>query len=62
MNRTEILVVEDDPTTGKMVKAKLEARDYIVLLAHNGAETIKILDEESPGLIIGPNPPDASLH
>jgi DNA-binding response OmpR family regulator len=37
MKRNRVLVVDDDPSIRKFIKANLEARDYQVLLAADGS-------------------------
>ena len=52
MKRNRILIVDDDPSIRKFVKANLEVRDYEVLLASDGDEALKIIEEELPDLIL----------
>jgi DNA-binding response OmpR family regulator len=52
MKRSSILVVDDDPSIRKFVKANLEARDYQVFLAGDGNEALKIIEEELPDLVL----------
>jgi DNA-binding response OmpR family regulator len=52
MKREQILIVDDDPAIRKFVKANLEAREYRVLLAVDGDEGLKLLDNEIPDLIL----------
>jgi DNA-binding response OmpR family regulator len=52
MKQTTILVVDDDSSIRKFVRANLEARDYLVLLAADGDEAIKAVEKESPDLVI----------
>ena len=35
-----ILVVEDDPAIGRMLRATLEAEGYVAVIAHTGEEGI----------------------
>jgi DNA-binding response OmpR family regulator len=48
----KILVVDDDPSIRKFVRANLEARNYQVLLAADGEEAIQIIEETLPDLIL----------
>jgi len=48
----KILVVDDDPATLKFVAANLEANNYESLKAYDGAEALKIIEKESPALLI----------
>ena len=52
MKSTQILIVDDDPSIRKFVRANLEARDYSVLLAEDGEEAMRIIEKELPDLII----------
>jgi DNA-binding response OmpR family regulator len=52
MKQTYILVVDDDPSIRKFIKANLEARDYRVAQAGDGKEAIQIIEEELPDLIL----------
>ncbi|MGD8388497.1 MAG: response regulator [Desulfobacteraceae bacterium] len=47
----KILVVDDDPTVVKYLKALFEDNGYEVLPASDGADALKILDETTPDLI-----------
>jgi two-component system KDP operon response regulator KdpE len=52
MKPTQILIVDDDPSIRKFVRANLEARNYGVLLAGDGEEGLQIVEKELPDLII----------
>jgi DNA-binding response OmpR family regulator len=52
MKQTTILVVDDDPSIRKFVRANLEARKYTVFLAADGDEALKMVEKELPDLII----------
>jgi two-component system KDP operon response regulator KdpE len=52
MNPKRILVVDDDPSIRKFVRANLEARDYTVLLAADGEEALGVIEKDLPDLII----------
>jgi CheY-like chemotaxis protein len=47
-----ILLAEDDRSTALLVKARLEAKGYIVYTAANGIEALKILSSQTIDLII----------
>ncbi len=47
-----ILIAEDDLTLRDMYQARLEAGGYRVLLAANGEEALKILEQEEPDMIL----------
>ena len=46
-----ILIVDDEETNQRLLKAILEAKGYETLQAYNGAECIKIAREYQPDLI-----------
>jgi DNA-binding response OmpR family regulator len=52
MNIPRILVVDDDPSILKLVRANLEARGYQVLTAADGEEAIRMAEKEKPELLI----------
>ncbi len=52
MKPTIILIVDDDPSIRKFVRANLEARGYTVMLAADGDEAIQVVEKELPDLII----------
>ncbi len=47
-----ILVVEDDPKIGRIVKAYLEGAGYGVILAANGKDALEAAQKENPLLVI----------
>src|SRR5436309_14507223 len=50
--RTNILIVEDDPSTSDMLKDLLEASGYHAQVAQSGAQAKAMVDELRPDLII----------
>lgn len=52
MNRTRILVAEDDPAVLAGVRGLLELADYEVMAAANGQEALAALETFSPHLVI----------
>ena len=52
MRRTRILIVDDDLTIRKFVRANLEARDYETLMAADGAEALQVMEKELPDLVL----------
>jgi DNA-binding response OmpR family regulator len=47
-----VLIVDDDPSILKFIKANLDARGYGVLTAAAGEEAIRISQKEKPDLLI----------
>ena len=52
MPKTRVLVVDDEPSTVKLVSANLKARGYEVLVAYDGLEALKVAREQLLDLII----------
>ena len=52
MRKTRVLVVDDELVNIKLLRANLEARDYEVLAAMDGAEALRIVETELPDLLI----------
>ncbi len=52
MNTQHILVVDDDQAMIKLLRANLQARGYPVLVAQDGAEALRVIEKNSPDLVI----------
>jgi two-component system KDP operon response regulator KdpE len=52
MGKTRILVVDDEISIVKFVRAVLKDKGYEVLTATNGAEAVQTLEKELPNLVI----------
>ena len=50
--KEKILVVDDDANIRQILEARLTISGYIVLLANDGEEALKVFRKESPDLII----------
>lgn len=50
--RARILVADDVPENVRLLEAVLVARGYEVLTAHDGEETLELVDREQPDLIL----------
>lgn len=52
MGKTRILIVEDEPSIIRYLRADLEAGGYEVLVAMNGLDGLEIFERELPDLVI----------
>ena len=52
MNRRRVLVVDDDLSITKLVRANLQAEDYETLTAMDGVEAMETIERELPDLVI----------
>jgi len=52
MEKTHVLVVDDDPAISRLVSTNLKARGYEVLTAADGEEALEVIDQETVNLII----------
>ena len=50
--KKKILIVEDDQIISSMYKTKLEADNFEVLIADNGADVLKLAKKQKPGIIM----------
>ncbi len=48
----KILIVDDEPQFAEMVKIRLEANGYDVLLANDGQKGVALVKKENPDLIL----------
>lgn len=46
MDRTHVLVVDDEPHVGRIIQMKLEQGPFRVTVAHDGIEALEALDRE----------------
>lgn len=51
-NKTTILLAEDEPALGLIIKESLETRDFEVLLCENGDIALKTYKEKQPELLV----------
>ncbi len=51
-NLTKILLAEDEPALGQIIKESLETRNFKVLLCENGDIALKTYQAESPELLV----------
>lgn len=49
---TEILLAEDEPSLGQIIKESLETRNFVVHLAQNGEEAYELYKKQSPKLLV----------
>jgi len=52
MSKKNILIVEDDPQTVKLVRFILEKNNYSTILANDGEQGLRIAREKKPDLVI----------
>lgn len=52
MHRTNILTVDDEPATLKLLQANLKTDGYDTLSAIDGAEALKVIEEKMPDLVV----------
>jgi DNA-binding response OmpR family regulator len=52
MNRTKILIVDDDPDQRRALKIRMRANHYDTVQASDGYSAIAMAQKEQPGLII----------
>ena len=52
MSKTRILIVDDELSIIKFLRANLESKGYEVLIAMNGAEALKVFEMELPDLAL----------
>ncbi|WP_223034796.1 response regulator transcription factor [Hanstruepera marina] len=50
--KTTILLAEDEPALGQIIKESLETRDFEVLLCANGEDAFKTYNQEYPELLV----------
>jgi DNA-binding response OmpR family regulator len=48
----KILLVEDEPLLGNLLKQRLEKEGFEIVLAHDGEEALALLRESKPDLIL----------
>ena len=51
-NTVKILLAEDEPSLGQIIKESLETRNFKVLLCVNGEEAYKVYKQENPLLLV----------
>ena len=52
MSKITILLAEDEPALGRIIKESLETRDFNVLLCEDGEDALKTYQEENPELLV----------
>ncbi len=52
MSKLNILIIEDDPQTVKLIKFILEKEDYSTISAKDGEEGLQMAREKKPDLIV----------
>lgn len=52
MSKTTIILAEDEPALGQIIKESLETRNFEVLLCENGEKAFKVFKENTPELLV----------
>ncbi len=52
MQREKILVVDDDRNICDLLRMYLEKEGYMVVMAHNGLDAVKLFESENPDLVL----------
>lgn len=52
MNKSKIVIIEDDTFLGEMYVTKFELEGYKMFLANNGEDGLKLIKKEKPDLIL----------
>jgi len=52
MDKKKILVVDDEPDFVKLIKIRLEANNYDVVVASNGKEALNMVKAEKPNAVL----------
>ncbi|GAA4279792.1 response regulator transcription factor [Gaetbulibacter aestuarii] len=52
MAKIKILLAEDEPALGQIIKESLETRDFDVLLCENGEKAFEVFNNETPELLV----------
>lgn len=52
MSKTTILLAEDEPALGQIIKESLETRDFNVLLCNNGEIALETYQNQTPELLV----------
>ena len=50
--KINILLAEDEPALGRIIKESLETRDFIVHLASDGEKALNLYREQNPELLV----------
>ena len=52
MSKTKILLPEDEPALGQIIKESLETRDFQVWLCENGEKALEMFNNETPDILV----------
>jgi DNA-binding response OmpR family regulator len=52
IQNSKVLLVEDDPFLSNLLKVRLQKENVDVILARDGEEALKRIDEDRPGLVL----------
>ena len=51
-SKTRILLAEDEPALGQIIKESLETRAFEVFLCDNGEKVLEVYNKEQPQLLV----------
>lgn len=52
MNKIKLLLAEDEPSLGQIIKESLETRDFEVYLAENGIKAKELYQQKNPDILV----------
>ena len=52
MNKIKLLLAEDEPSLGQIIKESLETRDFEVFHAENGIEAMELYQQKNPDILV----------
>ena len=51
-SQIKVVLAEDEPSLGQIVKESLETRDFEVFLAENGEKAYELYQQEQPDVLV----------
>ena len=50
--KIKVLLAEDEPSLGQIIKESLESRNFEVLLAENGIKALELYHQNNPNILV----------